>query len=65
MSTGLSVKKFTHNYPSYGKMVLKKANKVHSLVLRIGVLWREKKSHHPCLFSSPRLPALPAMIMFF
>lgn len=64
MSISLSVKKFTHNYLSCGKRVLKKANKVHSFVLKIVVLWREKKSHNPCLFSS-LLATLPAMIIFF
>jgi len=65
MRIGWSVKKFTYNHPSCGKRVLKKANKVHSFVLRIGVLWREKKSHDQSLFSSLLLPPLSAMIMFF
>jgi hypothetical protein len=65
MPISLSVKKFTHNYPSCGKMVLKKANKVHSFVLKIGVLWREKKSHNRRLFFIAALATLPAMIIFF
>jgi len=46
-------------------MVLKKANKVHSFALKMGVLWRDKRSHDPPLFSSLPLPPLPGMIIFF